>query len=157
MAKTIDLKYEIAAPPDAVFRALTEPGELDRWWTTSAESDARTGGAFDYNWEFEPGAGREDHRQSGSYEAVVENERVAYPWKAGGSDTSVDVTLAPSGSGTTVRLVHSGWGDTAEAGESVDMHEQGWGFFLENLKRYLERGEDQRSAMGLKTPAVARG
>ncbi len=23
---------DIAAPPEAVFRALTEPGELARWW-----------------------------------------------------------------------------------------------------------------------------
>jgi hypothetical protein len=38
------------------------------------------------------------------------------------------------------------------------MHEQGWGFFLDNLKAYLERGEDRRAAaMGMKTRAVASG
>jgi hypothetical protein len=35
------------------------------------------------------------------------------------------------------------------------MHEEGWGFFLGNLKSYLERGEDQRAAaLGMKTPAA---
>lgn len=151
----IDQTLEIAAPPEAVFRALTDADELSRWWTTTAESDPRPGGAFDYRFEFEEQAGRENHRYTGTYDDVVQNERVAYPWQAGVGDTKVDVKLRPSGEGTTLRLVHTGWGEDDAAREAVQMHEEGWGFFLGNLKSYLERGEDQRAAaMGLKTPAV---
>jgi uncharacterized protein YndB with AHSA1/START domain len=156
MGHKIELTREIAATPETVFRALTDADELSRWWTTSAQSDARKGGAFDYRWEFNEGAGREDHRQSGTYTAVVPDERIAYPWKAAEADTKVDFTLTPDGEGTTLRLVHTGFGDGGGSAESVEMHEQGWGFFLENLKSYLERGEDRRSEMGLKTPAAAR-
>lgn len=156
MGKKIELTREIAAAPEHVFGALTEPSYLDRWWTTASDSDARTGGAFDYRWEFTAGAGREDHRQSGTYDEVVPNRRVAYPWQVEAGGTNVDVTLSPSGEGTTLRLVHTGWG----AGEAWDapaqMHEEGWNFFLDNLKAYLEKGEDRRGAMGLKTPAVGR-
>ena len=42
--------YDIAAPRAEVFRALTEPAVLDRWWTTSSESDPRPGGVS-YPWE----------------------------------------------------------------------------------------------------------
>jgi uncharacterized protein YndB with AHSA1/START domain len=42
----IEITRSIAAAPDQVFRALTDAGELARWWTSSGESDARTGGAF---------------------------------------------------------------------------------------------------------------
>jgi uncharacterized protein YndB with AHSA1/START domain len=43
----------IAAPPERVFRAITEPGEIVRWWgsdelyrTTSHTADLRPGGAW---------------------------------------------------------------------------------------------------------------
>lgn len=100
------------------------------------------------------GARAEPHLR-GTYDAVVPNERVAYPWQGRLGDTKVDVTLHATGDGTTVRLVHSGWGEGGEWPAAVQMHEQGWGFFLENLKSYLERGEDRRAAaMGMKTPVT---
>jgi uncharacterized protein YndB with AHSA1/START domain len=156
MGQKIEITKEIAASPETVFRALTDRDELSRWWTTRAESDPRPGGAFDYRFEFEePTEQREDHSYTGAYHDVVENERVAYPWHGRLGETKVEVTLRPSGDGTTLRLVHSGWGEGGEWPAAVKMHEEGWGFFLENLKTYLERGEDRRgAAMGMKTPAA---
>jgi uncharacterized protein YndB with AHSA1/START domain len=61
---TIELTRTIAASPDTVFRALTDAGELSRWWTTTAESDARTGGAFSYGFEFADPS--RDHTYTGS-------------------------------------------------------------------------------------------
>ena len=49
----IEITREIAAAPEHVFRALTDADELARWWTSSGESDARTGGSFSYRFEFE--------------------------------------------------------------------------------------------------------
>ena len=153
----IELTKQIAATPETVFHALTDPDELSRWWTTSADSDARTGGAFDYRFEFQNQPER-NHAYTGKYDAIAANERVAFPWEGRLGTTKVDITLRPSGDGTTLRLVHSGWGEGGEWPAAVEMHEQGWGFFLENLKSYLERGEDRRaSAMGMKTPAVTTG
>jgi uncharacterized protein YndB with AHSA1/START domain len=159
MGQTIEITKDIAASPETVFRALTDPDELSRWWTSSADSDPRTGGAFDYRFQFEEQTEqRRDHSYSGTYDEVVENERVAYPWQSRLGETKVEVTLRPSGEGTLLRLVHTGWGDGGEWPAAVEMHEQGWGFFLDNLKAYLERGEDRRAAaMGMKTPAVASG
>jgi uncharacterized protein YndB with AHSA1/START domain len=157
MGQEIELTNEIAASPEAVFRALTDPDELSRWWTTSAESDARTGGAFEYRFEF-PEQPERNHTYSGTYDAVVPNERVAYPWQGRLGDTKVDVMLRPSGDGTVLRLVHSGWGEGGEWPAAVKMHEEGWGFFLGNLKSYLETGEDLRAAaLGMRTSAVTTG
>ena len=83
-------------------------------------------------------------------------ERVSYPWNGKLGTTEVDFRLAPVNGGTRVTLVHSGWGTGTDWDESLEMHRQGWGFFLGNLKAYLEGGGDQRgAAMGMKTPAVA--
>ena len=63
------------------------------------------------------------------------------------------MSVRPAGAGTELTLVHRGWGEGAEWDEAVSMHEQGWGFFLDNLVAYLDRGEDLRPSapMGQKT------
>ena len=153
-APTIELTRTIAAPPATVFRALTDAAELSRWWTTSAESDARTGGAFAYAFEFADPS--RDHTYVGTYHDVRPGELVSYPWHTSLGETRVDVTLRPAGDGTELTLVHTGWGSGDAADEAVELHEQGWGFFLDNLRSTLERGDDLRAAgpMGQKTPAT---
>ncbi len=52
----------------------------------------------------------------------------------------------------TLSLVHSGWGTGGELDNTVEMHTEGWGFFLQNLKSHLEEGKDQRvAALGMRT------
>lgn len=152
--RTIELTRTIEASPSVVFHALTDAGELSRWWTTSAESEPRTGGSFSYRFEFADSA--RDHTYEGAYIDVTRDERVSYPWRAAVGETTVDVRLQPAGSGSELTLRHSGWPETAEADAAVELHEQGWSFFLDNLVAYLERGEDLRPAapMGQKTPAT---
>jgi uncharacterized protein YndB with AHSA1/START domain len=157
MSDAIELTKEIAAPPAAVFRALTDPAELDRWWTTSSVSEARTGGRFEYHFEFERQPER-DHSYTGAYHEVVPDEKVSYPWAGRLGETQVTVALRPAGGGTELALAHTGWGEGGEWPEAVELHRDGWGFFLENLKTYLERGEDRRpEALGLRTPAAVSG
>lgn len=154
MSRTIELERTIQASPDAVFRALTDAQELPRWWTSSARSDARSGGRYEYGFEFEDAS--RNHTYRGKYLEVAEGERVRYPWQTGLGPTEVDFRVEPADGGARVRLVHSGWGGGDGWDESVRMHDEGWSFFLDNLKAYLERGEDARaSAMGMKTRAVA--
>lgn len=152
--RTIDLTRTIEAPPSTVFRALTDSGELARWWTSAGESDPRTGGWFSYRFEFEDPS--RNHTYEGNYEDVTANERVSYPWQAAVGETTVDVRIRPQGDGTVLTLTHSGWGNDAAAAEAVELHEQGWSFFLDNLKSHLEGVGDLRvgGPMGQKTPAT---
>jgi uncharacterized protein YndB with AHSA1/START domain len=143
----IEITKRIDAPPERVFRALTDADELGRWWTSSTESDPRTGGEFVYRFEFEDEA--RNHVYAGRYEDVTPNERVRFPWNGRFGDTTVEFALGPSDRGTELTLTHSGW--TEEAEEARQMHVQGWSFFLDNLDRYLAGGEDQRAASGQKT------
>lgn len=151
--RSIVLSRTLDASPAEVFRALTDARELSRWWTTTAESDARTGGAFSYVFEFDDAS--RNHTYVGNYHDVTPDERVSYPWQTSLGETTVDVRLRPSGDGTELTLTHSGWGESAESDEAVHLHEQGWSFFLDNLVAYLDRGEDLRPAapMGQKTSA----
>ena len=144
----IEITKRIDAPTERVFAALTDPDELTRWFASSAESDPRTGGDYVLRFEFEDES--RNHTYAGQYEEVASNERVRYPWNGQFGDTTVEFVLRPADGGTELTLIHSGWTDHAE--ESRQMHEQGWGFFLDNLARYLTGGEDQRDpAMQMRT------
>jgi uncharacterized protein YndB with AHSA1/START domain len=138
---SIEITKQIDAPPERVFAALTDADELSRWFASSAESEPRTGGDYVLRFEFEDET--KNHTYAGQYEEVTP-ERVRYPWNGRFGDTTVEFSLRPAGSGTELTLTHSGW--TAAAEETRAMHEQGWGFFLDNLERYLTGGEDERDA-----------
>ncbi len=152
-ARSIEQSSVIAKPRDDVFRALTDPDVLNTWWTTSATSDARTGGAFVYQWAFTDPAN--DHRQEGAYLQVTDGESVSYPWSAGpATSTIVTFTLADADdSATELRLVHTGFSSDAETDAVYERHVAGWTGFIANLKSVLGGGSDQRAAMGLKVPA----
>lgn len=153
MSRSIDLSTEIQAPPEAVFRALVEADELVRWFPSRAESDPRPGGSFTYRFDF--GDPEKDHVSGGEYRDVVPGERVSYPWKTPHGPTEVEFRVRPANGGAEVQLTHSGWGDGDEWEQSQENHRQGWSFFLENLKAYLEGGDDRRGdAMGMQTAAA---
>lgn len=146
--------HTIKAPADRVFRALTDGGEITRWFATSAKSDPKAGGRFRYDFVFADAS--KNHTTEGEYRQLTPGKSVAYSWPAGQAQhpTEVVYTLSPKDGGTELTLVHSGW--KADAAESMKEHDMGWGFFLSNLKSYLEEGEDQRAAaMGMKTGVPA--
>ena len=150
---TIEQTISIAAPAEKVYRALTESSELTRWFATEAKSDARAGGKYHLTFNFEDAS--RNHETQGEYRAAEVGKKVAYSWPAGHANvpTEVEFRLSPKGSATELTMVHSGWAATTE--ESRTEHEMGWGFFLSNLKSYLEEGKDQRAAaLGMKTTAA---
>ncbi len=152
--RSIENAVIIKASPEAVFRALTDARELVKWFPSTAESDPRAGGAFKYTFKNENA--QHDHVREGRYLEVVPSKKVRYPWHMSPDDvpTIVEFTISEQGRETTLTLVHSGWGSGSELDNVVDMHVKGWGFFLQNLKSYLEEGKDQRAvALGMKTGA----
>ena len=151
--RTIELSKTIDASPERVFHALTDAAELVRWFPSSAVSDPRPGGSFEYRFEF-PDEPERNHSYGGVYHGVTSKERVSYPWKGGLGETRVELALRPKGRATALRLRHVGWGDGEDWDESLEMHRDGWSFFVENLASYLERGEDRRTAaLGMRTDA----
>lgn len=141
MSRTFEHSVTVDAPRDDVFRALTDAGELKRWWITDGISEPRSGGRFRYEWKMADPAN--DHVQEGAYDEVVDGERIAYPWSGGASQ--VTLTLSERDGATQVSLVHAGITDDFER------YQQGWQGFLANLKSVLEGGPDNRSAMGVQT------
>ena len=135
-----EIKHEITidAAPDDVFRALTEAEALEHWLATNVESDARTGGRFRYEFEFEDAT--QNNAQEGEYIAVERSRRVALPWVFPFSpkQTTVLYTLGADGDASRVAFTHSGFDEGEPWSSAYKRFVDGWRMFLEALKRYVE-------------------
>lgn len=154
MAPKVVVTRVIAAPPSAVFAALTERAQLERWFFSRIHAaDAKKGGAYRMTWKAAPGAKHADHDRFGAYLEVVPNERVVFEWRGEGlpSDppTRVTITLAKEGTGTRLTLTHEGF--PAELTSERDGHERGWTFYVDNLARFVTGGADERASFDQQT------
>ena len=137
----------VNAPPETVFAMFVDPRLLMRWFG-AAELDPRPGGVFRVTLATGDVC-------SGRYLEVDPPRRVVFTWgwenqqaipvRPGSSTVAVDLT--PDGSGTHLRLVHSGLdGDTAL------IHEHGWMRFLDRFEAVGE-GRDPGPLPEGETPA----
>jgi uncharacterized protein YndB with AHSA1/START domain len=109
---------EIAAPPEDVFRALTDPRELAEWWgggetyrTDAWEVDARPGGEWSARTIDAAGTEGLVH---GEYLVVDAPRRLEYTWRPsweGFAPSRVRIDLAPvrvgGEAGTRVSVTHT--------------------------------------------------
>jgi uncharacterized protein YndB with AHSA1/START domain len=133
---------EIDAPPDVVFRALTDENELVRWMPTEAKMDPHVGGdlRFRFHWE----ARNVDTEVVGKIVELVPGKKVAYTWVAAMRSDRAPARMddAPAalvtwslqelpGKRTRVTLVQKGFDQRyRQDGES------GWEHFLAQLKEH---------------------
>jgi uncharacterized protein YndB with AHSA1/START domain len=156
--KVIDSTLEIGAPPEAVWKAITDPRELERWFPLQARVTPGEGGEVFLSWgpPWEGGS---------RIDAWEPGRRLRTRGFLEHGDTSVvEYTLEARGGKTVLRLVHSGF---AEGGDWEDElfggTERGWRYELRSLRHYLERhvGRDRivawpRAHVGAAAPEVWR-
>jgi uncharacterized protein YndB with AHSA1/START domain len=127
VSDTIVVEVRVDAPPETVFAFFVDPERLLRWMGLDAALDPRPGGIFrvDVN-------GRDV--AEGEFVEVVPHERVVFTWGwRGGANglppgaSTVEVTLAPEGAGTLVRLRHGG------LGAAGGTYREGWEHYLPRL------------------------
>ena len=131
------------APLERVYRAFTDPDELAQWYapgemTTEVHTlKPEPGGTISVTMVGDD----EDHTAEGTFEDVIENERLVHTWRwVGGSmdeddeESLVTVTFEEVEAGTEVVLTH----ERLPNSESVRQHTEGWTGCLENLARALD-------------------
>lgn len=124
----LERELHIAARPATVFAFFTDPAKMCRWMGKDAALDPRPGGMcrIDIN----------GHITCGEYVEVVPHSRIVFTWgwENEGStprpgQSTVEITLAPDGDGTRLRLRHLGLDAEQRAN-----HGQGWDQFLPRLE-----------------------
>jgi uncharacterized protein YndB with AHSA1/START domain len=92
----ITREIELDAPPDQVWRALTDPEELEQWFANDVELDAEVGGEGTFRWD----DGDERHAV---VEEVDPERRFAFTWDGG----HVVIELEEIPAGTRVVVIES--------------------------------------------------
>jgi uncharacterized protein YndB with AHSA1/START domain len=137
-------EIQIAAPPERVFQALVDPGQVVRWWgqegvyqCESFDFDPRLGGRWRSAGKGPDGG---DFEVTGEIIAIDPPRRLVYSWIAswtGTASTTVSWELLPTPRGTLLRVRHSG----LAAYPSIAKSYRGWPRILSWLQALLERGE----------------
>ena len=142
-------EIDVAAPPERVFRALTDAGELKRWFrspecpTKFWEFDARAGGKYSYATEQGTLAvnGVREFECHGEVLEYAPQRLLVYTCVANWHHdttyrTVVRWDLTPTSSGTRVKVTHSGL--TQEPTARRD-YSGGWPGVLQQIKKLLEQ------------------
>ena len=130
---------QLAHPPARVWAALTTAEGLGAWFGDEATIDLRPGGAARLRW-------------TGRYAVDMRVERVEEPavfgftWKLHELSeddprrTYVEFTLEPSGTGTRLTVVETGFAQLPEDTyrKAFDSHTEGWRKELGEMAAYLD-------------------
>lgn len=132
--RAIDLSVDLEATPDDVWTAISEGEWLSRWFSPIASAEPKEGGLVTVAWD----AGSEWTSRIATWRPGA-HLRLEDRVPEGASASALDYYLQPRNGGTRLRLVNSGLSGGPEADDFLHMMENGWRFFLWNLKHVLER------------------
>jgi uncharacterized protein YndB with AHSA1/START domain len=148
----------IAAPPERVFQAITDPAQLSQWWgqkdlyrITERHTDLRPGGKWA---SVGVGADGKSFKVEGEYLEIDPPRLLVHTWNADWShplETVVRWELEPkpihglhpsgprkAGTGTLLRVRHEGFAGATAAAQS---HGEGWKRVMGWLLAFVEKGE----------------
>jgi hypothetical protein len=141
--RSIEVQIEIAAPAEAVWRALIEPVELVRWFPVEARVIPGVDGSMWLSWGAPIVA---DSRiviwKPNRHLRTVETRPLGVLLQPGGTyipPRTLDYYIEPFDGKTVLRLMHSGFGSGSYWEELCSAVQRGWEFQLRSLRHYLER------------------
>jgi uncharacterized protein YndB with AHSA1/START domain len=107
--EAIAFEFDLPHAPEKVWRALTDPALLAEWLlpVVGAELELAPGAAFTFKTQPYPGW---DGTVGCRFREIEAQRKLSYTWVVGDMlDTVVTFTLTPTGSGTRLLLVQSGF------------------------------------------------
>lgn len=149
--RSIDLTVEIPADLDAVWRALTEPQQIERWFPLKASGSTEPGGKLTLSWgsemDWTTTVKVSEPRTHLQFEDPADPSRPGVVSRIDFHVERAGPATALRASRTVVRLVHSGFDASADWDDQFTSTRNGWRYFLMNLHHYLERHADTPRTM----------
>ena len=137
----LKLVRHFPAPPEALYKAFTDPEALAAWWGPEGmtapivELDLRPGGAWRTCMRNAEG---QDHCVRGHYREVSPPERLSFTWawedgEFADQETLVTLVFKPAKGGTELHLTQEGFSSL----DMRDKHQGGWSSALVCLGQTL--------------------
>jgi uncharacterized protein YndB with AHSA1/START domain len=145
--RTIEQRIELPARPDEVWQALTDARELMRWFPIEARVTPGVGGSIFYKWgDYYSDSSEIEVWEPPSHLRTTFGAPVDEQGKPKPLRTWVDYHIeARPGGGTTLRLVHTGFGSGGDWDGMYDGVRCGWRSEMRSLRMYLaqHKGKDR--------------
>jgi uncharacterized protein YndB with AHSA1/START domain len=128
---TVVIEKEFPHPPERVWRALTQ-GSLIKEWLMDNDFQPVVGHKFSFRSTPVPNWDGVIHSEV----LIVEpNEKLSYTWATLGLESLVSWTLAPTSTGTLLRMEHSGFASDQDAAYKGATY--GWRNFIGGLEKVV--------------------
>ena len=104
--ESISFDFDLAHPPEKVWRALTDPALLTEWLLPVAGFHCEPGATFTFRAQPQPGW---DGTVNCRFLDIDAPRKLSLSWVVGEIDTVVTFTLEPTPTGTRLSLLQSGF------------------------------------------------
>src|SRR5215467_10676878 len=136
----------IDAPPEVVFKAITDQNQLTNWFPDQAILEAKVGGKMKFSFyknskRGNQECGRErDKVKEGIISEFILNKKISYTWEDSYEPdfprTVVTWELEKiENNKTNLKLLHKGF----KVEEQAKPYDEGWSHFLNELIKYCEK------------------
>ncbi len=148
MTKEIQHFIELDSSLNRVFGAISNPQELIQWFPDEAILEPRVGGFFKISFlkDSKKPKMKMDRNfvNEGKILEIIPNSKLVHTWKwkqfSDFPDTIVSWELAKiSDNKTKLTLTHSGFSGHEKGPASIEEHNKGWLFFLNELVSYCKK------------------
>ena len=146
--KEIKITIDIDASPEVVFKTISDPKELINWFPDEAILELRVGGKYKVSFlknSKNPRMKMEvDFINEGNVVEIIQNKKLVHTWQwkvfSGFPETQVSWELEQVNQNKTrLTLTHSGFTGKEEGPASIQEHQKGWSFFLNELIAYCKK------------------
>jgi len=134
--ESISFEFEMAHPPEKVWRTLTDPVLLAEWLLPVVGFKLEPGAAFTFNASPHPGW---DGTVNCRLREVESCRKISWAWVVGDIDTVVTFSLTPIDAGARTRLCIVQSGFKPDQRQAFGGARYGWGMMSEKLVDLLER------------------
>ncbi len=131
--RVIEEEVTVSVDPSRVWQSWADPRGIEGWFVDEAQGEARAGSQLTWKWK------GFSHVDAQTVLDAVPGERLLLGRPSPDFDHSLlEVTIAKKQGDTVVRLVHSGFSESADWDEEYEGIVSGWHLALRVLKHYLE-------------------
>jgi uncharacterized protein YndB with AHSA1/START domain len=145
---SIEREIYVEAPPETVFDVVSSPDHIRDWWSAETDVEPVPGGTGELTWRDEA-SGRVDVVPVTVVDAQPPH-RFSFRWTHEAGEVATETNsmlvtfeLSPSGTGTVLRLIETGFRERgweiAVLEEVYQDHVRGWDFYLPRIAEVAAR------------------
>jgi len=136
MSNSIKHLFNINAPKEKVFEAISTINGLSNWWTTQTTGDAALGGVLQFDFGNITGAEMKVIKLKANEKVTWECVGSPYGWVG----NILTFLLDENDGKTRVRFSHDGW---AEQDDFYGGCSFSWGRYMESLRQFCQTGKGE--------------